>query len=78
MNGEEFIQREWDRHGSQVCDICGRRIIYDVDSGYWIHAEFGKVDGVNGLFCFPGMWDGSMPKRYAKPAQRWAAWGTGV
>jgi hypothetical protein len=76
--GDDYIRRVWEKDGSNLCFNCERPIIYDRDSGYWLHADFGKVDGQNGLFCSPIMWDDEASRIYAKPARRWAAWGAGL
>lgn len=75
--GDAYMKMVWEKSGSELCHNCDRPIFYDNASGYWIHVGFEEIDGQNGLYCDPGMWDGSVPKVYAKPSQRWAAWGTG-
>lgn len=49
------------------CFNCGKEILYDISSGYWIHAGFEKVDGRNGLYCSPEMWDNPETRVYTRP-----------
>ena len=58
---------QWER-GRARCIHCGLPILYDLDSGYWIHAGFGQVDGRNGLYCSPEMWDDPSIRKHAVPA----------
>jgi len=55
------------RNPPPLCAYCLRPIEYDLASGFWIHKGYRKVDGMNGLFCSPGMWDETEEKKYAKP-----------
>lgn len=65
--GDAYIRQLWYRGGFLRCHNCAHPIIYDRDSGYYIHAEFGEVDGHNGLYCSPEMWEKPETRVYAKP-----------
>lgn len=48
-----------------LCKWCLRPIEYDVNSGFWIHKGYEKIDGVNGLYCSPEMWNNKSIRKYA-------------
>lgn len=69
----EYMHSVWVRGGKRRCVHCSRPVYEDNGnggSGFWIHAGHGDVDGMNGLYCSPGMWDGSEDKLYSGPVER--------
>lgn len=64
---DEYMEKVWQIQGHKRCKWCDEAIIHDHDSGYWLHAAFGKVDGRNGLFCNAEEWDKPSPRKYVMP-----------
>lgn len=64
----EYMNGIWKRQGCNTCRWCGESVYQDHDSGYWLHAAFGEVDGHNGLFCNAEEWLRPSPRKYVEPA----------